>query len=127
MNVQKREPGCLAEHLRNMERIGPTITEQFANVLDIFLDHMRLKIGNLVRSLGAGKVEHKGTLDNRHLDGAQRIIRVNAFRHMMPRERVNSPGFQSLVHFEFAVKAVVPIEELDRSRPIGAQDETVLP
>lgn len=126
MNIEQNEPSRPSEHFRDVIRVGPSVAEQFLQMLDMFVPHVLLEVGHFLWPLRAGKIEHEWALHDRDLDGAQFIIRADEFRHVMARNLVNSFGRQNLVYLPFAFKALGSVEELDCRDAIRTLDEAVL-
>lgn len=68
MDIQEGVSSGEPEHLRHVECIGPPPAEQLAHALQVLINHMLLKVGNLLRSFGPGEIQDERPLHNRHLD-----------------------------------------------------------
>jgi hypothetical protein len=71
------------EHLRGVKRVGPAVAEEFLDMQVVFLDHIGVKVRNLVRKFRTGEVEDEGAIDDRHFDREQLFIGEDELRNVV--------------------------------------------
>ena len=126
MNVHQNESRRLPEHFRDVKGVGPAVAEHVFQALIVFFENVLLEVGDFIRSFRAGKIQDEWTTDDRHFDGVQLFVHSDQHRDIVTGNAEDFPRHQYLVYFQFPVKAVDSIEELDRREPIGSLDESIL-